>query len=265
MSKLVSFIIANYNYGDYVLDAINSAINQTYKDVKVYVVNDGSSDNSLDNILSVSDSWEKEFTFSHFPYYSGKYNIYRHSNIVLIDIENSGASAARNVAIRQACIDNSDIFSFCILDSDDMCLPRKVEEMMRVMESSDDIGVVYADYIIDRGNYKKIEYKKPYDRNILLKECIVHSGAMIKKHYMDLVANDNKEVYDKSLHGPLSKGFIGCTEDYDLWLRLSSVCMMYHIPKPLSYVRETGRNQSLRMTQEIFDNNAEIIKTKNGL
>lgn len=264
MNKLVCFIIANYNYGEYVIEAIQSALDQTYQNVKVYVVNDGSSDNSLDRILNFRDSWDTDLTFSQFPYYSGKYNIYKNSNIVVIDIENSGASVARNVAIRQACMDQ-EVFSFCILDADDMCLPTKTEKMIKILDANEDVGVVYADYIIDRGDYKKIEYKKPYSKSQLLKECIVHSGSMIKKEYLDLATNENNEAYDKSLHGPLSKGFIGCTEDYDLWLRLSNFCMMYHIPEPLSYVRETGRNQSLKMTQEIFNNNAEIIKIKNGL
>jgi hypothetical protein len=72
----------------------------------------------------------------------------------------------------------------------------------------------------------------------------------------------NGEIYDSKLHGPLSKGFIGCTEDYDLWLRLGRHCMIYHIPEQLSVVRETGKNQSLKMNGSIFKQNMEIIANR---
>ena len=71
------------------------------------------------------------------------------------------------------------------------------------------------------------------------------------------------EFYDSNLHGPLSKGFIGCTEDYDLWLRLAEVCVMAHVAKSLSLVRETGNNQSMRMNPEIFSQNVNFIQNRN--
>ena len=49
----VAVIITNYNYGDYVLDAISSALEQDYKgQLRVYVVDDGSSDGSYDKLLN---------------------------------------------------------------------------------------------------------------------------------------------------------------------------------------------------------------------
>ena len=84
-----------------------------------------------------------------------------------------------------------------------------------------------------------------------------------KKKYLSKIALHNKEIYDSSLHGPGSENFIGCTEDYDLWLRLSNICMISHIAEPLSYVRETGMNQSMKMTPEIFQQNAAKIRKRN--
>ena len=52
-------------------------------------------------------------------------------------------------------------------------------------------------------------------------------------------------------------------EDYDLWIRLSDICMMTHIPEPLSFVRETGNNQSMKMTAEIFEQNVRTISQRN--
>ena len=47
---LVSIVITCYNYADYVAESIESALNQTYKNIEIIVINDGSTDNSLDII-----------------------------------------------------------------------------------------------------------------------------------------------------------------------------------------------------------------------
>ena len=271
MSK-VAVIIANYNYGEYVVSAIKSALNQTYKNIVVYVVNDGSSDDSLDRIMHdfqiTSSNSEQSLEYVASSYYNGKYNVFRLSDspLVIIDIDNSGASTARNVAIRRAMHDHKDLFAICILDADDEMMPTKVDKMLNKMLSNEDIGVVYADYVICRsgsaGDYSKREFKQPYDKEVLERECIVHSGALIKMEYLNEVAIESSEFYDSKLHGPLSKGFIGCTEDYDLWLRLSKNCLIYHIPEVLSLVRETGKNQSMKMNGNIFRQNMEIINNR---
>lgn len=258
----VAIIIANYNYGEYIIDCIQSAENQDYKgSFRIYVTNDGSSDKSLETIFSRWVFKKSQSGMASYPHYSGSYDVYDDINnkIKLIDITNSGASTARNVAILEAW-KFADMFA--ILDADDEYYPNKVSTMVNKILEHDEIGVVYADYDIERWPYTKREYKKPYSKQSLKQECIVHSGALIKKQYIEATVLPNNEIYDSKLHGPLSKGFIGCTEDYDLWLRLSNYCVMYHIPESLSKVRETGKNQSLKMNQQIFHNNMEIIKNR---
>jgi len=86
MNPKVAIIIANYNYGDYVVNAVKSIENQTYDGpIKIFLVDDGSSD----------DSWDKLSEYRNSKKDKDKYNFIR--------IENSGASVARNVAI-QACL-----------------------------------------------------------------------------------------------------------------------------------------------------------------
>lgn len=258
----VAIIVANYNYGEYVVNCIESAENQDYQgNFKIYVTNDGSSDKSLENIFSRWTFKKTQSGMASYPYYSGQYDVYddKNNKIKIIDITNSGASAARNVAIWEAW-KFADMFA--ILDADDEYYPNKVSTMVNKILDHDEIGVVYADYDIHRWPYVKREYKKPYSKQLLHQECIVHSGALIKKKYLEATLLPNNEIYDSKLHGPLSKGFIGCTEDYDLWLRLSNYCVMYHIPESLSKVRETGKNQSLKMNQQIFHNNMEIIRNR---
>ena len=111
-------------------------------------------------------------------------------------------------------------------------------------------------------HYTKYEIKNSYSRELLSQKCIVHSGSLIKKEYLEqIILPLTGEFFDSRLHGPGSESFIGCTEDYDLWIRLSKVCMITHVAAPLSVVRETGQNQSLKMTPEMFQHKAQILQT----
>lgn len=245
----VSIIIANYNYGDMVLDAFKSAMCQTFN-CHVGLINDGSTDNSHSIIMDYICSL-KQATWA-------KPNLVYNTNFTYINSDNQGASVARNTLIKHLW-DSSDFFA--ILDADDIYYPNKVEVLLKEM-SDPNVGVAYADYDILENGYVKREFKEPYSPSTLIKRCIVHSGALIRKTTLQQVLLDNNDIYDPMLHGPLSKGFIGCTEDYDLWLRLSKICVMKHVPESLSLVRMTGRNQSLKMTNEIFNQNAKILQQR---
>jgi glycosyltransferase involved in cell wall biosynthesis len=245
-SPKISTVICNYNYRDFVISSVNSALAQDYPNHEVILVDDGSTD----------DSWEliqKNFPAESFctKMVLGKpVQIHRHKNLYYLKIENSGASVARNAGI-SLCKSSDGIM---ILDSDDMAVNNKVSRLANKLFEYDEIGVVYADYFIQRREYRKQELKLPYSGRELGKQCIVHSGALIKKKYLDMVAPTG-EYYNPELHGPASKGFIGATEDYCLWLQLAKVCMIVHIPEFLTLVNEHGKNQSMRMTNKIFNNN----------
>jgi glycosyltransferase involved in cell wall biosynthesis len=244
MLPKVAIICANYNYSDYIVAAMSSIIEQTYQgELRLYVVDDGSSD----------DSWDK---------ISGYINRYAHptegqDKIYTKRIINSGASAARNVAI-EMCWDWADIIG--VLDADDAYHPEKVEKLVEKLVEHEEVGVAYADYENVNPHFTKREFKPSYNKERLLRQCMVHSNALIKKEYLDMVRLPNGEFYDTRLHGPASQDFIGCTEDYDLWLRLSRVCIITHVPQCLATANIHGNNQSLKMTTEIFQSNKEILE-----
>jgi len=254
----VAIVCTNYNYGNYVGDAIKSVLNQDYNGpLRVYVVDDGSSDHSWEVISSMTEPFETR-TLNE-SYYAGPIEERRKDNLYAFRIVNSGASTGRNVAIWQAW-EWADIFG--ILDSDDAYMPNKVSTLVEKLMEYKEIGVAYGDYDNVYPNYTKREFKQSYDRTVLLQRCIVHSNSLIKKDALGKVCQPNKEFFDSRLHGPASKEFIGCTEDYDLWLRLSKVCMMTHVPKKLAIANNTGMNQSYKMTPEMFQRNAQILSSR---
>ena len=239
MLPKVAIICANYNHGNFIIPAIESIVDQTYKgDIGIYVVDDGSSD----------DSWEKISNY-------GEYCDFLFTK----RIENSGASVARNVAI-EMCHDWADIIG--VLDADDAYHPEKVEKLVNKLIEHDELGVAYADYDNVNPEYSKREFKPYYSFMGLRTSCMVHSNALIKKKYLDMVRLPNGEFFDSRLHGPASQGFIGCTEDYDLWLRLSKVCMFCHVPECLAIANIHGNNQSSKMTAEIFMEQSKILGTR---
>ncbi len=244
MLPKVAIVCANYNYGRFIVEGMESIQRQTYKgEIRLYIVDDGSSD----------DSWEKISQFAtEYPDF-----------VFAQRIENSGASVARNTALAAAW-EWADIFG--ILDADDSYKLNKVEKLVEKLIEHPEIGVAYGDYDIHRSygdkHYVKYEAKGAYCRRGLSRSCMVHSNALIKKQYLEKVILPNGEIFDSRLHGPASQGFIGCTEDYDLWLRLSHYCIMCHVPESLSIVNESGQNQSMKMTTEIFQQHAQILGSR---
>ena len=243
MLPKVAIICANYNYGRFIIGGMESIINQTYSgELRLYVVDDGSSD----------DSWEKISEYAKDK-----------DNVFVKRIENSGASVARNTAI-EMCWEWADIIG--VLDADDEYKLTKVEKFVDKLVEYPEVGAVYGDYDIHKSyagkSYIKEEFKSSYSRSKLLQKCIVHSNSLIKKQYLESIRLPNGEFFDSRLHGPASKGFIGCTEDYDLWIRLSKVCLICHVPESLSVVNESGQNQSMKMTTDIFNQNAQILRSR---
>lgn len=240
-----TILVANHNYGTFLTSCIQSAQNQTYQNIKIVVVDDASTDNSREIIEGLAD---KDFRIQ--PIYLK---------------ECQGASEARNIGIRSIW-DETDYF--LILDADDEARPTKVEEMIKVAEMSNAIGIVCSDYDIlnmETGNLIR-EFKEPYSLKRIQQECIIHSNSLISKAALDRVKEEidgGISFYDKRLHGPANQDFIGCVEDWDLWIRLTEHFMCVHIPKPLSLARVHPHNASkIEKVQPVWQKNWTLIQQK---
>src|SRR5580692_7737105 len=108
---LVSILINNYNYAKFLDQAIDSALTQTYGKVEVVVVDDGSTDASLEIMAGYGD------------------------RIVAVTKQNGGQASAYN-----AGFDASRGEIICILDADDLFLPHKVSRVVAAYEDNPEIG-----------------------------------------------------------------------------------------------------------------------------
>lgn len=106
----VSILINNYNYGRFLPQAIDSALSQTYPDVEIIVVDDGSTDNSREIIASYGD------------------------RIIPVLKKNGGQASSFNAGFTAS---GGDII--CFLDSDDLFLPEKVTEVIKAFGDRQDL------------------------------------------------------------------------------------------------------------------------------
>ena len=114
--KEVSIIIPAYNVENYIDDCLESVLNQTYKDYEIIIVNDGSTDSTLD----ILRKYEKKYEF-----------------IKVIDNSNHGQGYERNLALKEA---NGEYIFF--LDSDDFIEPVTLEVAVnKIKEDKSDFVV----------------------------------------------------------------------------------------------------------------------------
>ena len=260
----INVLIASYNYEEWVCGAIHSALQQTYPNIAITVVDSNSSDNSWKNI-------HDEF-FAGKPHervYPSNYDIKRtivngKTPLLAIKLDNAkGPSFARNVGIEYTLDpDNpNNPFGYVILDADDEMKPNKVDRMFREMSQLPNlIGVIYGDYDIlnIETNTLQREHKETFSRDRILQNCIVHSGSLISTKAL-LAVKDENGYYDNKLM---------VAEDWDLWIRISSKFMILHVPESLSLVRTSRRNTTHSVPssvwqeswQRVYDKSHGVIK-----
>lgn len=130
---MVSVIIPVYNVEKYLKECLDSIINQTYKDIEILIVNDGSTDGSL-NICNKYAEKDKR--------------------IQIISQNNEGLSAARNAAIKIA---KGEYLTF--VDSDDFISLDMIEYLYLMLnESNADMAVCQHEYVDEKSN--KLSFKK---------------------------------------------------------------------------------------------------------
>ena len=238
----VTTIIAHKDYLDYLPNAVNSALNQTYKN-KVCVIDDGSKcgiDDVIDKIFDTTPEFVKSLP--------GNIGTFVESERIQLFKMNEtfGPSAARNIGIKYN-LDKTD--AFMILDADDEMFCDKIEKCVSVMSQNiDSIGSVYADYIISKKDYKVYEYKKPYNKKSLKKECIIHSGSLINSNVFKKIG-----FYDETLR---------VCEDYDLWLRMCESFISCHIAEPLTLVLDHSENSTNSVKKEVWQQSWLKLKNK---
>lgn len=179
--SLVSIIIPSYQSAAFVTKAIDSCLAQTYKNIEIIVIDDGSTDNTKEVVS---------------PYVTDK-------KIQYIYQPNKGLSGARNTGLKIA---QGEYIQF--LDADDTIKPEKITLQVKfLIENSVYIGV-YSDYEIAKKN-QIIHYQKQYPIENLF-EYVCYSHFVMPIHTV-LLSSKNLPYFDENL----KQG-----EDRDFWLNI---------------------------------------------
>lgn len=202
----VSIIIPVYNGANFLEEAIQSAINQTYKNTEIIVVNDGSNDDNKTENIALS--------------YSNK--------IKYIKKENGGVSSALNVGIQNM---SGEYFSW--LSHDDLYYTDKIEKQIRFIEENNlqnKKNILFGDYaVIDENgivfseckkNHQEIEKKPEY---ILLRGHLNGITMLIPKTAFEDYGKFNEELR--------------CTQDYDMWKKMMKTYKFIHQQEVLAKTR----------------------------
>ncbi|MEO5646614.1 MAG: glycosyltransferase [Candidatus Paceibacterota bacterium] len=207
--KLISIIIAAYNSEKYLAQAIESAIEQTYQHIEIVVVNDGSTDDTINLI----ESYAK-----------------KDSRIVLISQANAGPSTARNTGFKNATGEY-----FCILDADDIMLPDKIESQVEFLEKHE-----FADF-----TYSKVYYFMEGENTIYSHDLATINGTRVYKKLLQY----GNFIYTSTVFFRRSVfetygGFdeqLRSAEEFDYWLSLAGNGVNFlHQDKYLTLCRSRG-------------------------
>ncbi|GEM_PF-665054 len=208
LRPLVSVIIPAHNAAPFIGAALRSVTAQTYRRLEVIVVDDGSIDDTCEQVLRCSP------------------------DVTLVRQPNSGAAVARNTGIQRS---HGAYVAF--LDADDVWLPRKVERLVDVLERRPDVAAAYHGYaaIDEAGTIIGHPVIRTHSGNFLeamLLSCLFGPPmVMIRRACLDRIG-----LFDPSLR-------LG--QDWDLFLRMALAgCKFHSVPEVLVHCRTHARNST---------------------
>ncbi len=198
-----SVIIPCYNHGDYIGDAVDSVLEQTWQDIEILVVNDGSDD---------------EYTVSTLK------DLNQPKTRVLHHERNMGLPAARNTGISQA-----EGKYICCLDADDKLHPTYLEKALLVLEANHGVDIIYS-WTQVFGEEDRVWYNPEFDPAKLILRNIIFTAAVFQRRDWERVGGYREAM---------TKGY----EDWEFWIRMARYGLRgYRIPEKLLYVRRVGRS-----------------------
>jgi glycosyltransferase involved in cell wall biosynthesis len=220
----ISVIMPVHNYATYLPAAIESVLNQTYDNFEIIIIDDGSTDNSLEVMHSYSDPRLRLF--------SNKKN--KGISLTL----NYGLAAAKGRYIAR-------------MDADDMSVPTRFATQLAFLEENKEYGMVgsFGNRITADGEWESL-LEFPVDHDDIAFEMIfgcqfIHSAVMMRKGLV------KKLKYDAVMQN---------AEDYELWFRMMDQALVYNLPIPLVNIRKHDSNVSGKVNRITYDTHIRIYE-----
>lgn len=200
--QYVDVIIPTYNGLPWLLSTLDSVRLQTYKYLNIYIVDDGSTDNTKDAIKNIQDK-----------------------RIHYLKKNNGGVSSARNYGIR-----NSDSEFVAFLDSDDLWHKDKIEKQLKIINKNSEVGMVYGQHNIIDENNNVLGDLKIFNRGKLF-DTLLNGNTIAGSASMVLV---RRSVLNRA--GYFREDIVN-GEDWEMWLRISLLCEIDYCQDIIASIR----------------------------
>ena len=212
-SPLVSILVANFNNGRFITETLDSAVGQTYPNIEIVIVDDGSTDDSI----SVIEAY-----------------ILSHGDVRFKFLKNDDNKGCGR--IKRQCVECSDGEFFTFLDPEDTIVPEAVQTLMKVHIDHSEYGIVYCThYLCD----EKLEPQgiSTYPGEIPQGQSHLTSTG----GHVSALAICRRQVYDKT--SGINASY-QVSEDQDLYLKMEEQAPVCFVDQPLYYYRKHDHNSS---------------------
>lgn len=223
---LVTIVIPVYNGANFLVDSIQSALNQTYEAIEVIVVNDGSNDEG--ETERIAQSFGKAIRY--------------------FSKSNGGVASALNLAIREM---SGEYFSW--LSHDDLYAKEKVAKQVAFLSAYGvSRTIVYSDYSIFTDNHVGTAtpvvmpgVRPEYFRYWITAESALHGCSLL----IPRSAFDVAGLFNESLR---------TTQDYELWFRMAAQHRFVHVPQVLVSARSHANQDTHKIADLVFEEAASL-------
>jgi len=242
-ADLISVIVTNYNHAKYLDQRMESLLAQTYPNIEIIVIDNCSTDNSLDVLA--------------------KYKKYSHVRIIVQE-KNVGCVGSSNLGVS---LSHGQFFMFA--EADDYNAPSQIELLHKAMAGNEEIGVAFSrSYLVDAGskifdedfNHRDRSFKAFCSKDTLIPKCLAQRFLLFS-----LIIPNFSAVLFRRKYFDLAGGLVpykSCA-DWEFWFRMSRCCDFYYLTTPLNYFRRHGAStQSLMGIQLLIIDIMELLYTE---
>lgn len=218
---LVSVIVPAYNAEAFIGQTLNSILSQTYKNIEVLVVNDGSQDRTAEIVKLIAQ---------------------RDQRVILLQQANAGVAAARNLAIKKSRGEY-----IAPIDADDIWYPEKLKKQVQSMlQAEPSVGLVYAWSVsineegLLTGGYNASSLEGKVYTSLVYGNILGNASVpLIRRTCLEKVGYYNCQLKEQNAQG---------CEDRDIYLRIAEYYQFQVVPEFLVGYRSTMSSMSCDCT-----------------
>lgn len=230
--KKVTVLMPVYNVEKYIEKSIDSILNQTYKNFELIIIDDGSTDKTIEKICK-----------------------YKDERIILKRNEtNKGLPYTRNLGLSMA---TGEYIAF--LDGDDIAHEKRLELQIDLLENNNQIDLVGSNYIAFD------DFGKKYKSNLMINPEEIRANFMFRNSLQNSAVTLRRNIVEnKKLK--YNEKYFTC-QDYGFWAEYGNKSNMYNVKEPLLYYREghdsvTSKSKANRIEERkniLFDIKKKVI------